>query len=239
MASKDLKRKKAYVKGLITRARKKIDALKKENLLNESFAYSEALRTMYKSSSKAIYDDIPFSIEGLRTEKQLDKEKGRLLSFLGSEYSNVENVRYDRDLRQNIEDLGGKKQIESDVKEAKKEYGGKIFGQNIDQSANEVTKSVAAEVYRRLEEEYKNIIGKAAFDSDTLISILYDQVTETFGDTIPGAILFEGRKSVVDSVLAYGKTVLDAYKFGYIDKRFATSKPNYGGLKKRPMRGRK
>lgn len=235
----NFKKKSSYVKGLITRANKKIAQLREAGVLDQSFAYSEAVRTMYKSSQNAVYQDSPFSIEGLTTVSQLDKEKGRLLAFLGSEFSNPENVKYDAKIRQDIEDLGGKKEIEKDIKQAKKKYGGEVFGRYADMELDDVRKSVAAEVYRNLEESYKNIIGKAAFDSDTLISILYDQTVEAMEGWDVKSTVFEGRKDVVGAVLAYGQTILEGYKTGHLDKRYASKNFNYGRLRRRKMRGRK
>ena len=94
MARSSLKSKRKYIKGLITRANKKIEELIKNGVLQDSFAYQTAMDTRSKAKHVKYGEDreLAFSIEGMKSGRELDREKGRILAFLSNATSEAENA---------------------------------------------------------------------------------------------------------------------------------------------------
>lgn len=234
MPRRSLKSKRTYIKGLITRANKKIEELRREGVLNESFAYHTAIAT--RSRAKNVrYGDQAFSIEGMRSAKELDKEKGRLLAFLSNATNDVENAK-----------------IEAKAFEAYQRWNGKFFAKGVHGAtggANDAILSVAAEVYRRLFEDKEHIImGNTYYDSNSMINYLYDVVNDRIEDEddeltveaiewIPGLEEPEERKKAVDALMNHFDPIVKKIQKGLIRGNFASPDINVGELRLR--KGRK
>lgn len=162
---KPLDKKRSYIKGLITRAKKRIEELIKEGSYEASFAVQNAMRT-----KNAKYGDELFSIENMKSSRELDREKGRLLAFLSDRTSESKIAQY-----------------ESQQMTANKAYGGKIFtaglvamyGKRYADDIDEEKFKMAARIYRQLTSYWTNITGKAGYGSNNLINFLYDEVSRT------------------------------------------------------------
>lgn len=234
MARKSLKGTRAYIKGLITRANRRIADLKSAGVLNQSMAYQTALDTRSKSK-KITYDPTqPFSIEGMTSSKELNREKGRLLSFLGDVTSRPEGA------------------IEFQALTANTRWGQKFFTKGVHGAtggASDDILSAAAEAYRRLSEDrLHQIFGNAMFDSNSLINILYDVMNDKIASEdndftqeslhwTPLTDEPELRKEAVEQLVQYGKDLLDKYSKGLIKDQFASEDVDFGRLKQR--KGRK
>lgn len=234
MARRSLKSKRAYIKGLITRANRKIEQLRKEGVLDESFAYITAMET--RSTSKKInYGDQAFSIEGMTRSRELDREKGRILAFLSNATSDPENAK-----------------IEKQGFESYQRWQGKFFTAGVHGAtggAQDAILSVAAEVYRRKFEGKEGLImGSTYYDSNSMINFLYDIVNERIEDEddylsidaitwIPGLDEPEARREAVDSLMEAFDPIFKKIEGGLIRGNFASPDINIGELRQR--KGRK
>lgn len=220
MARKSLKSKRAYIKGLITRAEKKIAALQLSGAFEKSFAVVLAQNT--QSTAKNVnYGDKLFSIEGMRSSRELDREKGRLLAFLGDTTSNSEAA-----------------EVEYNAILANKKLEGTMFkgGRWVD--TNRVDADIvkeAAKIYREIAEEKQHLLGKEAFDSNTFINMLYAQVDAAFKKHDNPFWSFENSEEHGD-ILAYGHHVLKMFEDDMIRGRFSDVQTEYGKLRKRRKR---
>ena len=232
MARKSLKSLRAYVKGLITRANRRIEDLKSAGVLNQSMAYQTALDKRSKSK-KVHYADNAFSIEGMSSAKELNREKGRLLAFLGDVTSRPEGA------------------VEFQALTANTRWGNKFFTKGVKGATNgahDEILSAAAEAYRRLSEERLHLLfGNTMFDSNSLINILYDVMNEKINSEdndftldsirwIPFTDEPELRKEAVDQLTAYGAELLEKYSNGLIRDKFATEDVDFGNLSRRKGR---
>lgn len=237
MARKSLKSKRRYIKGLITRANKKIQELIKDGVLQDSFAYQTAMDTRSKGKHVKYGEDneLAFSIEGMKTARELDREKGRILAFLSNATSEAENAR-----------------IEKKAFEAYQKWNGKFFSKGIKGAtggANDAILSVAAEVYRRLfEGKEAAVLGNTYYDSNSMINYLYDIVNDRIEDPddylsaeaiewLPGLDEPGERKEAVDSLMATFSPILNKIQEGLIRGNFASPDINVGELRQR--KGRK
>lgn len=234
MARRSLKSKKAYIKGLITRANRKIEQLRNEGVLDESFAYITAMETRSKSK-KVNYGDQPFSIEGMTRSKELDQEKGRILAFLSNATSDPESAK--------IEKMGF---------ESYQRWQGKFFTKGVHGAtggAQDAILSVAAEVYRRkFEGKEGMIMGSSYYDSNSMINFLYDLVNDRIEDQndyltvdeitwIPGLDEPEARREAVESLMNTFDPIFNKMEEGLIRGNFASPDINLGELRQR--KGRK
>lgn len=234
MARRSLKSKRAYIKGLITRANRKIEQLRNEGVLDESFAYITAMETRSKSK-KVNYGDQPFSIEGMTRSRELDKEKGRILAFLSNATSDPENAK-----------------IEKKGFESYQRWQGKFFTKGVHGAtggAQDAILSVAAEVYRRKFEGKEGLImGSTYYDSNSMINFLYDIVNDRIENPddyltleeitwIPGLDEPEARKEAVNSLMETFDPIFDKIEEGLIRGNFASPDINVGELRQR--KGRK
>lgn len=233
MARKSLKSLRSYVKGLITRANRRVEDLKSAGVLNQSMAYQTAMDK--RSKGKNIrYGNDPFTIEGMKSAKELNREKGRLLSFLGDVTSRPEGA------------------VEFQALTANTRWGKKFFTKGVKGAtggAYDEILSAAAEAYRRLSEErLHQIFGNTMFDSNSLINILYDVMNEKINSEDNDFTLdsirwnpFEDepqlRKEAVDQLTAYGADLLEKYSQGLIRDSFASEDIDFGSLNQR--KGRK
>lgn len=233
MARKSLKATRAYIKGLITRAERRIADLKSAGVLNQSMAFQTALDT--KSKAKNVkYGESAFSIEGMRSAKELNREKGRILAFLGDVTSRPEGA------------------VEFQALTANTRWGKKFFTKGVKGAtggASDDILSAAAEAYRRLSEDrLHKIFGNTMFDSNSLINILYDvmndKINDEDNDFTEDAIHWapfedepELRKIAVEQLIEYGKELLDKYADGLIRDNFANDDIDTGNLTQR--KGRK
>ena len=234
MARRSLKSKRAYIKGLITRANRKIEQLRNEGVLDESFAYITAMETRSKSK-KVNYGDQPFSIEGMTRSRELDKEKGRILAFLSNATSDPENAK-----------------IEKKGFESYQRWQGKFFTKGLHGAtggAQDAILSVAAEVYRRkFEGKEGMVMGSSYYDSNSMINFLYDLVNDRIEDQndyltidaitwIPGLDEPEARREAVESLMNTFDPIFNKMEEGLIRGNFASPDINIGELRQR--KGRK
>ena len=236
MAKSSLKSKRKYIKGLITRANKKIQELIKDGVLQDSFAYQTAMDTRSKAKhvKYGVDNELAFSIEGMKSGRELDREKGRILAFLSNATSEAENAR-----------------IEKQAFEAYQRWNGKFFSKGIKGAsggANDSILSVAAEVYRRLfEGKEAAVLGNTYYDSNSMINYLYDIVNDRIEDPddylsadmlewIPGLDEPEERKEAVDALMATFSPILKKIEEGLIRGNFASPDINVGELRQRKGR---
>ena len=236
MAKSSLKSKRSYIKGLITRANKKIEELRRGGMLEDSFAYQTAIKT--RSSGKNVkygeHNELAFSIEGMKSGRELDREKGRILAFLSNATSEAENAR-----------------IERKAFEAYQKWNGKFFSKGIKGAtggANDEILSVAAEVYRRLFEGKEGaVLGNTYYDSNSMINYLYDIVNDRIEDPddylsaealewLPGLDEPEERKEAVNALMATFSPILNKIQEGLIRGNFASPDINVGELRQRKGR---
>lgn len=234
MARRSLKSKKAYIKGLITRANRKLEQLRNEGVLDESFAYITAMETRSKSTKVHYAKDQPFSIEGMTRSRELDREKGRILAFLSNATSDPENVK-----------------IEKQGFESYQRWQGKFFTAGVHGAiggAQDAILSVAAEVYRRkFEGKEGMIMGNTYYDSNSMINFLYDIVNDRIEDEddylsidaitwIPGLDEPEARKEAVDDLMDKFDPIFKKIESGLIRGNFASPDINVGELRQRKGR---
>ena len=217
-----LDKKRTYLKGLITRANKRIDELKKEGVYFQSFAVQDAIRT--KSRAEGIDQTHLFSIEGLKTAAQLDKEKARLLAFLGNNTSRAEAAKYEY---QKMIDAGQASEYGKRINDVNTKYAGKFFSKGLGAARHtddidEDTLRLAASIYRRIEEERANLIGKAAFDSQTLINMIYDEVAEMRYARFAG-----DDDRTTEHVLNMARNLLDEYQQSVANLRIFKKEFNF------------
>lgn len=218
MARKSLKPLRAYIKGLITKANKKIELLKEQGLYDSSFAVSLAQQKQSRAAN-VDYGDQLFSITGMKSRKELNREKGRLLAFLSDTTSNPAGAK-----------------VESKALMANEKWGGAFFAKGVKNHidadrARADYLSIAAEAYRRLSEDYPNLLGgKKGFESGTMINMLYDQVSNLSGTGNPFTI---DRDWFVDVVHNYGKGIMNMFQRNLIRSNFATEDYDTTGLKKK------
>lgn len=201
-----LAKKRTYIKGLITRADKLIDNLRKEGVYFESFAVQDAIKS--KSRAEGVDQSKLFSLEGLKSARELDREKSRLLAFLGNNTSRPEAARYEFE---KMMQGGNESKYDERIHTVNQKYTGKFFSKGLGaarraEDIDEDTLSLAASIYRRIEEERANLIGKAAFDSQTLINLIYDEVSEVRYKK------FASDDRTVEHVLQMARDVLDEYQ---------------------------
>lgn len=237
MARSTLKSKRKYIKGLITRANKKIEELIKNGVLQDSFAYQTAMDTRSKARNVKYGEEneLAFSIEGMRSGRELDREKGRILAFLSNATSEAENAR-----------------IEKKAFEAYQKWNGKFFSKGIHGAtggANDAILSVAAEVYRRLfEGKEAAVLGNTYYDSNSMINYLYDIVNDRVEDPddvlsadmlewLPGLDEPKERKEAVDDLIKVFTPIVKKIEEGLIRGNFASPDINVGELRQR--KGRK
>ena len=233
MARKSLKGLRTYVKGLITRANRRIADLKSAGVLNQSMAYQTAKNSRSKSK-KVNYGSEAFSINGMTSMKELNREKGRLLAFLGDQTSLPEGA------------------VEFQALAANSRWGKKFFTKGVrgvTGDADPEILSAAAEAYRRLTEDRLHLLfGNSMFDSDSLINILYDVMYEKIQDdnndfTVdnitwnPFEDEPEMRKEAVGQLEKYGRELLEKFSAGLIRGNFASDDIDTSNLNKR--KGRK
>lgn len=217
--AKSLNPLRAYIKGLITRANKKIEKLKESGTYENSFAV--VLAKNKQSAAKDVYypEDELFSITGMKSRKELNREKGRILAFLADPTSNPAGAK-----------------VESKAMMSNEKWGGAFFAKgvkgHIDESrARADYLSIAAEAYRRLTEDFPNLLGgQKGFESSTMINMLYDQVN-TLDKT--GNPFTMDRDWFVDVVHNYGKGVMNLFERKLIKGNFATADIDHGKLKKK------
>lgn len=237
MAKSNLKAKRKYIKGLITRANKKIQELINDGVLQDSFAYQTAMKTRSKGKNVKYGEEneLAFSIEGMKSGRELDREKGRILAFLSNATSEAENAR-----------------IEKKAFEAYEKWNGKFFSKGIKGAtggANDSILSVAAEVYRRLfEGNEAAVLGNTYYDSNSMINYLYDIVNDRVEDPddyltaeamewVPGLDEPKERKEAVDDLILAFKPIVNKIQEGLIRGNFASPDINVGELRQR--KGRK
>lgn len=201
-----LDKKRTYIKGLITRANKRIDALRNEGVYFQSFAVQDAIKS--KSRAKGVDQSQLFSIEGIKSAKDLDREKARLLSFLGNNTSRPEAAKYEYNV---LLEAGKISENQKRFNEVNQEYVGKFFAKGLGSARHtddidEDNLKLAAKIYRQIEESRANLIGKAAFDSQTLINLIYDEV-----DKVRYKRFFTDAKTE-KHVLQMANDVLDEYQ---------------------------
>ena len=232
MPRKSLKSLRTYVKGLITQANRRIADMKSAGVLNQSMAYQIAMDK--RSKGKNIhYGGEAFTIEGMKSAKELNREKGRLLAFLGDVTSRPEGA------------------VEFQALTANTRWGKKFFTKGVKGAsggAYDEILSAAAEAYRRLSEERLHLLfGNAMFDSNSLINILYDVMNEKISDDENDFTLdsirwnpFEDepelRKEAVDQLFEYGNDLLKKYSNGLIRDKFALEDIDTSNLKQRKGR---
>jgi len=225
--AKSLKGTRAYIKGLITRANKKIAALKEAGAFEESFAVHNAIKT--RSTAKGVKygedGELLFSIEGMTNRKQLNKEKGRLLAFLGDTTSTPEAAK-----------------VEANAMKANEKWGGAFFAKGLTDRVDETRArsdylSLAAAAYRNLAEIYPHLLGgQKGFESSTMINIMYDKVNDIMKGQSP--FMTDQQKSdFIDSIKDYGEGIIKMFEKKLIRGNFASSDVNLGKLKKK-RRGR-
>ena len=237
MAKSNLKSKRKYIKGLITRANKKIQELINDGVLQDSFAYQTAMKTRSKGKNVKYGEDneLAFSIEGMKSGRELDREKGRILAFLSNATSEAENAR-----------------IEKKAFDAYQKWNGKFFSKGIKGAtggANDSILSVAAEVYRRVfEGNEATVLGNTYYDSNSMINYLYDIVNDRVQDPddylsadmlewLPGLDEPGERKEAVESLMAAFSPIVKKIQEGLIRGNFASPDINVGELRQR--KGRK
>ena len=208
----------AYIKGLMTRAQKKIKKLQESGMYENSFAVINATKS--QSAAKDVdYGEDLFSITGMKSRKELNREKGRILAFLADPTSNPAGAK-----------------VESKAMMSNEKWGGAFFAKgvkgHIDESrARADYLSIAAEAYRRLSEDYPNLLGgQKGFESSTMINMLYDQVNSL---DKTGNVFTMDRDWFVDVVHNYGKGIMNLFEKKLIKGNFATADINYGKLKKK------
>lgn len=236
MARSSLKSKRKYIKGLITRANKKIDELIKAGVLQDSFAYQTAMDTRSKAKNVKYGEEheLAFSIEGMKSGRELDREKGRILAFLSNATSESENAK-----------------IERKAFEAYQKWNGKFFSKGIKGAtggANDAILSVSAEVYRRLfEGKEAAVLGNTYYDSNSMINYLYDIVNDRIEDPddylsaeaiewLPGLDEPEERKEAIDALMTSFSPILNKIQEGLIRGNFASPDINVGELRQRKGR---
>ena len=208
----------SYIKGLITRAEKKIEELEKYGVYDSSFAVDIAKRTQSRAANVDYGDNI-FSIEGMKSRKELNREKARLLAFLSDTTSNPAGAK-----------------VEAKALTANEKWGGAFFAKGVknhidSERARADYLSIAAEAYRRLSEDYPNLLGgQKGFESGTMINMLYDQVNTLDATGNPFTM---DRDRFVGVILNYGKGVMNMFERNLITRNFATADYNYGKLKKK------
>lgn len=232
MARKSLKSLRTYVKGLITQANRRIADMKSAGVLNQSMAYQYAMDKRSKGKNVR-YGNEPFSIEGMKSAKELNREKGRLLAFLGDVTSRPEGA------------------VEFQALTANTRWGKKFFTKGVHGAtggAYDEILSAAAEAYRRLSEERLHLLyGNAMFDSNSLINILYDVMNDKINDEdndfsienirwAPFEDEPELRKEAVGLLVDYGTDLLKKYSKGLIRDKFASEDVDLGNLTQRKGR---
>lgn len=207
-------KKKSFVKGLITRANKLVNQLKEAGVYEDSFAIQEAMQSRARYSRYNDIDDL-FSLEGIKNTKQLNAEKARLLKFLGAGTATIEGA-----------------EIEKRAIEANKKWAGAFFTAGVknhidSERADADALSIAARVYREIEERYPNLLGrtKGGLDSNTFINTLYDVVITSMNDNY----FNDHEKAAMD----LGSRIADLYQANLIKSNFATQDYDYGKLKGR------
>lgn len=218
--ARSLKKQRAYVKGLITRANKKIQKLIEEDAFDDSFAVHLAKKT--QSAAKNVdYGDELFSITGMRSKKELDREKGRILAFLGDTTSNPEAAKK-----------------EAAAMTANTRWGGAFFAKGLDGRVDESRAradylSLAAEAYRRLASDWPHLLGGTkGFESSTMINILYDRVNTIMKGRTP-FLTDEQREGFVKKVQDYGDGYMQLFEKKLIKGNFASGDVNVGKLSKK------
>ena len=225
-----LNKKRTYIKGLITRADKLIDQLRKEGVYFQSFAVQDAIKT--KSRAEGVDQSKLFSLEGLKSAQQLDREKSRLLSFLGNNTSRPEAARYEFE---KMMDAGTASEYGERIHNVNQKYSGKFFSKGLGaarrtEDIDEDTLSLAASIYRRIEEERANLIGKAAFDSQTLINLIYDEVSEVRNKR------FLDDDKTTEHVLNMARSVLDEYQSSISNLKIFKKEFNFQKVGRRKKR---
>lgn len=225
-----LDKKRTYLKGLITRADKRIEELRKEGVYFQSFAVQDAIKS--KSRAEGVDQKKLFSLEGLDSAQKLDKEKARLLSFLGNNTSRPEAARYEYEKM-----MGTKEASETDkrINDVNTKYVGKFFSKGLGparhtEDIDDDTLKLAASIYRRIEEERANLIGKAAFDSQTLINLIYDEVSEVRYKR------FLDDDKTTEHVLKMARDVLDEYQQSVANLRVFKKEFNFQKVGRRKKR---
>lgn len=218
--ARSLKKQRTYIKGLITRAKKKIQKLIEEDAFDESFAVDIARRT--QSRAKDVdYGDELFSITGMRSKKELDREKGRILAFLGDTTSTPEAAK-----------------VEANAMKANEKWGGAFFAKGLTDRVDETRArsdylSLAAAAYRNLAEIYPHLLGgQKGFESSTMINIMYDKVNDIMKGRSP--FMTDKQKSdFIDSIKDYGEGIIKMFEKKLIKGNFASADVNVGKLSKK------
>lgn len=213
----------AYIKGLITRANKKIQKLKEEDAYEESFAVhlAASTRSGAKNVSYGVDDELLFSIEGMKSRKELNREKGRILAFLGDTTSSPEAAKR-----------------EAQAMTANKKWGGAFFAKGLDgrvdsERARADYLSIAAKAYREVAREYPNLLGGTkGFESTTMINMLYDVVNKDMRGQTP-FMTDKQKDEYVETLIAYGRGTMQMFEKNLIRGNFASEDVNTGRLRKK------